>query len=177
MRRFSRTRLLSTLLLVPLVTLSGCGLYQKTKQGTASVAKAIFYKQVETLHLSFVAREAINSDDAQQSMPLRIRVLQLSDRKTFDNAEYTDLLTQPDIILKDSLVTQRQLSITPGQTMNLDISMDEKAQFVAVVGLFRLPDRVRGNWKLLLTRDDLDPDEPRVIEVRNNTLWLRPVKK
>lgn len=175
MLRFSR--LLPTLLLVPLITLSGCGLYQKTKQGTASVAKAIFYRQVETLHLSFVAREAINHDDAQQSMPLRVRILQLNDRKTFDSTEYADLLTQPDIILKDSLVTQRQLSVTPGQTVNIDIPMDEKASAVAIVGLFRLPDRVRGTWKLVLSRDDLDPDEPRVIEVRDNTLWLRPVKE
>lgn len=171
------SRLICALLLVPTLTLSGCGLYQKTKQGTASVAKAIFYRQVETLHLSFVAREAINHDDAELSMPLRVRVLQLNDRKTFDSAEYTDLLTEPDIILKDSLVTQRQLSVTPGQTLNLDIPMDEKANFVAVVGLFRLPDRVRGTWKLVLSRDDLNPDNPRIIEVRNNTLWLRPVKE
>jgi len=157
--------------------LSSCGLYQKTKQGTESVAKAIFYRKVETLHLTFAARSAINADDAQQAMPLRIRVLQLNDRKTFDNTEYTDLLTQPDLVLKESLLTQRQLSVYPGQTVNLDIPMDEKAQFVAVVGLFRKPDRTRGNWKQVLSRDSLDPDEPRVIEVRDNTLLLKPVKE
>lgn len=172
-----RSRLCTAWLLclcVPL--LSSCGLYQKTKQGTQSVAKAIFYRQVETLHLSFAARSAINADDAQQAMPLRIRVLQLNDRKTFDNTEYTDLLTQPDVVLKDSLLTSRQVTVNPGQTVNLDIPMDEKAQFVAVVGLFRKPDRTRGTWKQLLSRDALGPDEPRVIEVRNNTLFLRPLK-
>lgn len=164
-------------LCLPLLLLSSCGLYQKTKQGTESVAKAIFYRQVETLHLTFAARSAINVDDAQQAMPLRIRVLQLSDRKTFDNTEYTDLLTQPDVVLKDSLVTQRQISVYPGQTLNLDIPMDEKAQFVAVVGLFRKPDRTRDTWKQVLGRSDLDPDESRVIEVRNYTLLLKPVKE
>lgn len=163
-------------LCLPLLLLSSCGLYQKTKQGTESVAKAIFYRQVETLHLSFAARSAINTDDAQQAMPLRIRVLQLNDRKTFDNTEYTDLLKQPDLVLKESLLTQRQLSVYPGQTVNLDIPTDEKAQFVAVVGLFRKPDRTRATWKQVLSRDDLDPDEPRVIEVRDNTLFLRPLK-
>ncbi|MDK9583816.1 type VI secretion system lipoprotein TssJ [Lelliottia wanjuensis] len=164
-------------LCLPLLLLSSCGLYQKTKQGTQSVAKAIFYRQVETLHLSFAARSAINADDAQQAMPLRIRVLQLNDRKIFDSTEYTDLLTQPDLVLKESLLTQRQLSVYPGQTVNLDIPMDEKAQFVAVVGLFRKPDRTRGTWKQVLSRDSLDPDEPRVIEVRDNTLLLKPVKE
>jgi len=167
----------SLLLCLPLLLLSSCGLYQKTKQGTQSVAKAIFYRQVETLHLSFAARSAVNPDDAQQAMPLRIRVMQLNDRKTFDNTEYTDLLAQPDVVLKDSLLTQRQITINPGQTVNLDIPMDEKAQFVAVVGLFRKPDRTRGTWKQVLSRDDLDPDEPRIIDVRNNTLLLKPVKE
>jgi len=165
------------LLCLPLLLLSSCGLYQKTKQGTQSVAKVIFYLQVETLHLSFAARSAINVDDAQQAMPLRIRVLQLSDRKTFDNTEYTDLLTQPDLALKDSLVAQRQISVYPDQTVNLDIPMAEKTQYVAVVGLFRKPDRTRGSWKLVLSREDLDPDDPRVIEVRDNTLLLKPVKE
>ncbi|AYN25604.1 type VI secretion system lipoprotein TssJ (plasmid) [Buttiauxella sp. 3AFRM03] len=167
----------SLLLCLPLLLLSSCGLYQKTTQGTESVAKTIFYQQVETLHLSFAARSAVNADDAQQAMPLRIRVLQLNDRKTFDNTEYTDLLTQPDVVLKDSLLTSRQITVNPGQTVNLDIPMDEKAQFVAVVGLFRKPDRTRGTWKQVLNRDDLDPDEPRVIEVRNNTLLLKPVNE
>lgn len=163
------------LLCLPLL-LCGCGLFHAATQGTENVAKAIFFRKVETLHLTFVARSAINVNDAQQAMPLRIRVQQLSDRKTFDNTEYTDLLTQSDVVLKDSLIIQRELSVSPGQTVNLDIPMDEKAQFVAIVGLFRKPDRIRGTWKLVLTRDDLDPDDPRVIEVRNNTLFLRPLK-
>ncbi|WP_312584445.1 type VI secretion system lipoprotein TssJ [Atlantibacter sp.] len=158
-----------------LLMLSSCGLYQKTTQGTADVARAIFYRKVETLHLSFAARSAINQDDAQQAMPLRLRILQLNDRKTFDAAEYTDLLAQPDVALKGSLVTQRQVSVMPGQTVSLDIPMDGKATFVAVVGLFRQPDRTRGTWKIVLSRDDLDPDDPRIIDIRNNTLMLRRV--
>ncbi|WP_455425708.1 type VI secretion system lipoprotein TssJ [Dryocola sp. LX212] len=167
----------NALLCLPLFLLSGCGLFHATAQGTASVAKAIFYRQVETLHLTFAARSAINADDAQEAMPLRVRVLQLNDRKTFDNTGYTDLLMQPDIVLKDSLVTQRVLSVYPGQTIKLDIPMDKKAQFVAVVGLFRKPDRIRSSWKQVLSRDDLDPDKPRIIEIRNNTLLLKPVKE
>lgn len=160
------------LLCCSLALLNSCGLWQKTKQGTADVAKAVFYRQVENLHLAFTARAAINQDDAQQAMPLRLRVLQLNDRKTFDTAEYTDLLMQPDIVLKDSLVAQRQISVVPGQSVSLAIPMDKQAQFVAVVGLFRQPDRTRGTWKQVLSRDDLDPDEPRVIEVKDNTLIL-----
>lgn len=156
--------------------LNSCGAWQKTKQGTASIADAVFYRQVNTLHLTFTARTAINQDDAQQSMPLRLIILQLSTRQSFDNAEYSSLLAQPDLVLKESLVAQRQLSVMPGQSVGLDMPMEKQAQYVAVVGLFRQPDRERGTWKRMLSREELDPDSPRMIEVRDNTLNLEVLK-
>lgn len=55
--------------------------------------------------------------------------------------------------------------------------MEAAAQFVAVVGLFRAPDMVKNDWKLVLTRDDLDPDKPRIIEASHNRLTLLPLKE
>ncbi|WP_312664778.1 type VI secretion system lipoprotein TssJ [Pantoea sp. CTOTU49201] len=156
--------------------LSSCGAWQKTKQGTASIADAVFYRQVNNLHLIFTARTAINQDDAQQSMPLRLNILQLSTRQSFDNAEYSSLLAQPDRVLKESLVAQRQFSVMPGQSVRLDMPMEKQTQFVAVVGLFRQPDRERDTWKRVLSREELDPDSPRAIEVRDNTLNLELLK-
>ncbi|MDY0924969.1 type VI secretion system lipoprotein TssJ [Enterobacter sp. CFBP8995] len=156
--------------------LSSCGAWQKTKQGTASIADAVFYRQVNTLHLTFTARAAINQDDALQSMPLRLIILQLSTRQSFDDAEYSSLLAQPDLVLKESLVAQRQLSVMPGQSVSLDMPMEKQTQFVAVVGLFRQPDRERGTWKRVLSREELNPDSPRTIEVRDNTLNLELLK-
>ena len=164
------------LILLSPTLLSSCGAWQKTKQGTASIADAVFYRQVNTLHLTFTARMAINQDDAQQSMPLRLNILQLSTRQRFDNAEYSSLLAQPDRVLKESLVAQRQLSVMPGQSVSLDMPMEKQAQFVAVVGLFRQPDRERGTWKRVLSREELDADSPRTIEVRDNTLNLELLK-
>ncbi|WP_419761076.1 type VI secretion lipoprotein TssJ [Pantoea rodasii] len=60
--------------------------------------------------------------------------------------------------------------------VKLDMPMKELAQFVAVVGLFRQPDRDRGTWKQVLSREELDPDSPRTIEVRDNTLNLELLK-
>ncbi|WP_071991078.1 type VI secretion lipoprotein TssJ [Yersinia wautersii] len=85
-------------------------------------------------------------------------------------------MTQPDVALNDNRVIQGQVSIHLGQIVNLDIAMDEKAKFVAVAVLFRIPGRTRGTWKRVLSRDDLDPDEPQVVDVRDNTLILRSSK-
>ena len=55
--------------------------------------------------------------------------------------------------------------------------MDEDAQFVAVVGLFNRPDMQDNRWRLVLTRDDLDPDKPRTIELGDGWLSLVSVKE
>jgi hypothetical protein len=54
--------------------------------------------------------------------------------------------------------------------------MEEGAQFVAVVGLFRHPDMVNNTWKQVIDREDLDPDKPRILEAGNNHLTLQPLK-
>ena len=57
-----------TLLLATLATLlAGCGMTQSVAQSTASTARAIFYKQVTTLHLDLSARTAINRDQAEMN--------------------------------------------------------------------------------------------------------------
>ena len=55
--------------------------------------------------------------------------------------------------------------------------MDEDAHFVAVVGLFNRPDQKENRWRLVLTRDELDPDTPRTIELGDGWLSLVPVKE
>ncbi len=49
------------------VLLSGCGLTQKVVDGTKGVTKAIFYKQIKTLHLDFSPRTSMNTDEGDQS--------------------------------------------------------------------------------------------------------------
>lgn len=59
-----RISLTKTACLLPLLALclSGCGLTQRVSEGTKSAFNAVFYKQINTLHLDFTAREALNTD-------------------------------------------------------------------------------------------------------------------
>ena len=54
--------------------------------------------------------------------------------------------------------------------------MEEAAQFVAVAGMFMAPDQENNTWRLVINRDELDPDIPRIIEISNNRLTLQPLK-
>ena len=166
--------------LVMFAALSGCGLAQTVADGTASTAKAIFYKQVKTLHLDFSARTALNTaatDMSALSVPTLVRVYQLRDSKAVEHATYDGLLGDDDQLLASALLDKRSVVVKPEEGAQLNVPMDKDAKFVTVVALFRSPDTQLNTWRLTLTRDDLDPDRARVIELGDNRLTLRPLAK
>ncbi|MEG1213301.1 MAG: type VI secretion system lipoprotein TssJ [Leclercia sp.] len=176
-----RTSLTKTIWLMPLLafSLTGCGVTQGITDGTKSAFNAVFYKKIKVLRLDFTAREALNTDARESnslSEPVVVRIYQLKDRKTFDNTVYQQLLQEGDSLLKADLLACRDVVVKPGGDANLNMPMEADAQFVAVVGLFRHPDMVNNTWKLVIQREDLDPDKPRVLEAGNNHLTLQPLK-
>ncbi|WP_161544859.1 type VI secretion system lipoprotein TssJ [Serratia marcescens] len=167
--------------LLPIMAFSlvGCGVTQSVTDGTKSAFSALFYKKIKVLHLDFTAREALNTDARESnslSEPVVVRVYQLKDRKTFDKTVYQQLLQDDGIILKADLLASRDVVLKPGGDINLNMPMEEEAQFVALVGLFRHPDMDKNTWKLTMGREELDPDKARVIEAGNNHLTLLPLK-
>jgi len=60
--------------------------------------------------------------------------------------------------------------------VTIDVPMNEKAQFVAVAGMFLSPDITNNTWRIVLSRDDLDPDKARQIELNNQGMKLLPLK-
>ena len=158
--------------------LSGCGLTQTVSDATSSTAKAIFYKKVKTLHLDFTGRAAMNTDMSDMrglSVPTVVRVYQLRDNKIMDKATYDSVLNEADNLLRADLLDQQAMVIKPGEGAQLNVPLDQDAQFVTVVALFRTPDTQMNTWRLTLPRDDLDPDRARVIELGNNRLTLQPL--
>lgn len=156
--------------------LAGCGLTRSVTDGTVAVTKAIFYKQVKTLHLDILAREAVNSNDGGVALSTVVRIYQLKDRKSFDSTDYPSLFKADSQALKTDLVAEKDIRLQPGGAVAVDMPMEESAKFVAVAGLFMSPDQVNNSWRVVLSRDDLDPDKARVIEAGNNRLTLKGVK-
>ncbi|MHC8305783.1 type VI secretion system lipoprotein TssJ [Pseudomonas sp. PB3P13] len=162
------------------VALGGCGLAQTVADGTASTAKAIFYKPVKTLHLDFSARTALNTDATDMSalsVPTLVRVYQLRDGKAVEQATYDGLLGYDEQLLAGALLDKRSVVVKPEEGTQLNVPLDKDAQFVTVVALFRSPDTQLNTWRLTLLRDDLNPDRARVIELGDNRLTLRPLAK
>ncbi|EOC0055360.1 type VI secretion system lipoprotein TssJ [Cronobacter turicensis] len=157
--------------------LAGCGLTQKVTDSTVAVTKSIFYKQVKTLHLDIHARDAVNSNDGGVALSTVVRIYQLKDRKAFDDTDYPSLFADDSKAIKADLVAEKDISLRPGGAVMVDMPMEESAQYVVVAGMFMSPDQADNTWRVVLSRDDLDPDEPRVIEAGNNRLTLKAVKE
>jgi len=160
--------------------LGGCGLTQKVSNSTASMTKAVFYKQVKNLHLDFSSRSSMNLDESDMtvlSVPTLVRVYQLRDNKAMERADYDKLVSNDDNVLIGDVLDKRAVVVRPEEGAQLNVPMIEDAQFVSVVALFREPDTKVNAWRLTLSRDDLDPDQARVIELGDNRLTLRPLKK
>lgn len=175
------TSLTKRLCLIPFMafSLTGCGVTQGVTDGTKSVFNAVFYKKIKVLHLDLTAREALNTDNRESnslSEPVIVRIYQLIDRKTFDKTVYHQLLQDGDTILKADLLANRDVVVKPGGDVSLNMPMEAGAQFVAVAGLFRHPDMVNNTWKLVIQREELDPDKPRILEAGSNNLMLKPLK-
>ncbi|WP_328803053.1 type VI secretion system lipoprotein TssJ [Rouxiella aceris] len=176
----SVTTLIRIMMCSAFVLLSGCGLQQKVGNGTTSTFDAIFYKQIQTLHLDFTARESLNSDSREHnplSQPVMVRVFQLRERKAFDGAVYQQLTGDAANVLKSELMADRDVVLTPGGDVSLNMPMEKEAQFVAVVALFQQPDMTKNNWRVVLERNQLDPDKARVIELSSHSLRLIEVPK
>ncbi|MHA6575279.1 type VI secretion system lipoprotein TssJ [Pseudomonas yamanorum] len=162
------------------VLVGGCGLTQTVTDATTSTVKAIFYKQVKTLHLDITGRAATNADLIDMrglTVPTVVRVYQLRDSKVMEKATYDSVLSDADNLLRSDLLDQQALVIKPGEGAQLDVPLDKDAQFVTVVALLRTPDTQLNTWRLTLARDDLDPDRARVVELYNSRLALQPLAK
>ncbi|HCT3748877.1 TPA: type VI secretion system lipoprotein TssJ [Klebsiella aerogenes] len=169
----------ATLLPITLTAaLTGCGLTQSVKDGAVSVTYAIFYKQIKTLHLDIRAREGVNHNAQGASLATVARIYQLKERKAFDASDYPSLFADDSRAIPSDWLAQKDIRLHPGESVALDMPLETAAQYVAVAGMFIAPDRVKDSWRLVLTRDDLDPDpdKPRIIEAGHNRLTLQPLK-
>ncbi|MHC6225428.1 type VI secretion system lipoprotein TssJ [Pseudomonas sp. X10] len=159
--------------------LTGCGLTQRLSDGASSAAKSLFYKQVTELRLDFKGRATMNTssrDMSDLSLPVLLRVYQLRERQTLEQLGYEQLLEESERLLADDLLHQRSVLLRPGEGARLSAPLEEKARYVAVVALLREPDIQRDSWRLVLDRDELDPDQARVIELAGNQLTLQPLR-
>lgn len=156
--------------------LSGCGIMQSAKENTVDVAKAIFIKDIKILHLDFAARAQLNPGDGGAPSSLVIRVYQLGKIENFDNATYQQLLEDDQKVLGPDWLSTSEVVLHPASAISLDVPMHKEASFVGIVTLFRTPNLDEGSWKVVIKRNELDADKPRLLIANHSAIGLVPVR-
>ena len=89
--------------------------------------------------VSVKADQRLNPDDASQSLPTVVRVLQLRSPRRLEQAEYTRVYRDPKELLTDDLLAVDELVVGPGETRDRRLERQSGAGCVAVMALFRRP--------------------------------------
>lgn len=156
--------------------LSGCGVIQSVKDNTIDVAKAIFIKDIKILHLDFAARAQLNPGDADAPSSVVIRVYQLGKIDNFDNATYSQLLEGDQKALGADWLSTSEVVLNPASAISLDVPMHKEARMVGIVALFRTPNLDDSSWKVVIKRNELDADKPRLLIANHSAIGLVTVK-
>lgn len=88
------------------------------------------------------AREGVNNNAKGASLATVVRIYQLKERKAFDSTDYPSLFASDTQAIKADLVAEKDIRLRPGESVTLDMPMEESAQVVAVAGMFMAPDQV-----------------------------------
>ncbi|WP_072243939.1 type VI secretion system lipoprotein TssJ, partial [Klebsiella pneumoniae] len=118
-----------------------------------------------------------NNNAKGASLATVVRIYQLKDRQAFDTTDYPSLFAGDGQALQADRVAEKDVRLRPGESVTVDMPMETSAQFVAVAAMFIDPDLTQNSWRLVLTRDELDPARPRIIEASQNQLTLHPFKE
>lgn len=157
--------------------LSGCGVWQGMKDGTANAAKSIFYTKLKILKIDLIARNGLNQNERGQSLSTVVRIYQLKDKQTYEVASYRDLLNQDKTILSNDLAEgYKQYTIRPGETISLDETLDKETKYVGIVAFYNRVGEEQP-WKMLLSKKQLKNKKPLVIELVDNKVVIQETEK
>lgn len=125
----------------------------------------------KTITFDLVAKPLINPDPDGQPLSVVVRFYQLRDVTTFAELTYVQFQRSDQKLLKDDLLTTKDVVLRPGASTSMTESMNEAAQVVGVIAFFREPTRDK-TWKLAIPGERWKETDPVRIEADGNELKL-----
>lgn len=100
-----------------------------------------------SIKMQLNAGRNLNPDDALHSLPVRVKLFQLSDNTAFEEATFQQLWKDDQGSLGSSLLAQKEITLTPGEIQQIKMKRQPAAEYIAVVAIFR---HQQGNhWKAI----------------------------
>lgn len=124
-----------TLLLGALLTVGGC-----------MVANSVV---TPSTTLDFRSSTALNPDITGRPSPLVVRVLELSEVRRFESADFFRLYEHADQELGSDLLKTHELEIQPGQIRVQDLQLHPATRHLGIIAAYR--DIESARWRVVLT--------------------------
>ncbi|SAK54715.1 lipoprotein [Caballeronia temeraria] len=102
------------------------------------------------LTLTINASSSVNPDDQKRPAPILVRVYELKNADTFNQADFYSLQDKDKTVLGDDLAARDQFLLRPGESKTLVRNANEASTTLGVIAAYRdLPNAVwRATWPL-----------------------------
>ena len=106
------------------------------------------YSSVTKLDLTLSASDQVNLDLNGRPSPLVIRLLELKHPVAFENVDFFSLYERPKPSLSPDLVTSEELTLRPGESVDLKLSVEPGSRYVGVLAAYR--DLPQTQWRYVV---------------------------
>ena len=103
-------------------------------------------------------------------MPVSLRIYPLRQLQAFSTANPANLRDDDKTVLGQDRLGRIDLTLTPGEAVQIPVPMPEGTNFVGVVVFFR--DRARAEWQLAVPRSRWDNEDPVTLVINGNRLEM-----
>lgn len=93
------------------------------------------------------AAQKLNQDQQYKSLPVQVKIYQLSNQNAFNQATFRELWQADAATLGNSLLDTHTIIVNPGGTEKIKIPRKGKCNYVGIIAIFRNPQG--DNWRVL----------------------------
>lgn len=100
-----------------------------------------------SINLKLISSKELNTNTSLESLPVRVKIYQLSDATAFNEATFRQLWKSDESALGKTLLDKKELTINPNENQVIKLNKQPQAEYIAIIGIFRRHDD--NGWKSL----------------------------
>lgn len=150
------------------LSMSACGVWQGVSDTSVAAYDTMFHNRGKTVDIDLTAHASLNQDDAGHPTAVAVRVYQLKDRKRFDDATYSDLLSKDERVLAQDLQSRMATVVNPGGSASVSQPIERDSKFVAIAAFYRDAEKA-GAWKQVVAVKKLPDNAPLKLTLADRT--------
>lgn len=87
----------------------------------------------------------INKNQYNEPLAVVVRIYQLKDKRSFENASFDELWKEDYQVLGNDLVMKEEITMDPAYQRHIEMPRHDQAQYLAAMAVYRTPEN--GSWR------------------------------